>query len=907
MRYAIFSDIHANLVAWEAVLADMREQSPDMLVCLGDVVGYGPKPGEVLDRIREVTENIILGNHDAAAAGLLDYSCFREQARHAIEWTRDTLSDEALKFLASVPLAIDEEDLLFVHAEIPEPGRFHYINTTEDAAENFAASKHFVTFVGHTHHPKIFQRTSGGLVGELPDANRRLAPNVRYIVNVGSVGDPRNADDLTARYVIYDSETREVDFRSLPFDTEAYRAHLAATSLKAEPFFLQVADYLAGDARAAAPGASQALQADAPVGAAVAMTGQPVRLRAPKLSAGGIPAYRPGATQSARNSWLPMAAAIVLFAGSLAFILWRGMNRDAGDPPPVLAKTGQTGEHSDPPAVASGDGEDDFEYPDDDPDALDEEDDPRPGVATAQPEATPPRLDSGSANVAAVKPQPSPPREPAEPEPPAPPAPMGPTVAWWRMDPDSAGGPLIDTTGTHVLPAEVPGKQIDGLAPARLPGRGTPNKAALQLGVWTEENLSGAFELLPEESFTLEGWVLTDAPRRPIFLAGTRSGDAADKQGWHLDIRPPGGQIRFGQMGFYYDNGPGAVQAVSEDLKISDLKPHHFAVVWDHDASAGDGEMRLYVEGELAASCRVPRSGIAASQANPFRIGSPDNPARLALDEVRFSRVALGPHQFLRSALHTMEKKGAWKDAGNWKGGIAPSGTATAVIAAGVHATVNDIAAPFTGDLILMEKARLTLDKTNGGVLPKAPAKLVLHQGASIVVTCNSIAFGPIVLEGTASLWGGFSTLGHHTKRILGGPVSGPGQLVLEGSNNNEFRLAKTNTFAGGLVARVSKGRDLLVSAQAPGALGMGKVEIMAGASLRLAAEGATHEDFALHLNGARSGRAASKLIIDAENTVAELHIDGEKQAAGTWGAPDSSAEHQDARLTGKGVLVVKE
>ena len=168
MRYAIFSDIHANLRAWEQVLADIAEQRADVLVCLGDVVGYGPRPEEVLNAIRGVTDNFVMGNHDAAAAGAIETSYFNEHARGAIEWTIAALSEDAREFLASVPLAIEAENILFVHAEISEPGRFGYIEEVADAHENFAGSDHFVSFVGHTHYPCVFELSNDGSVVEHP-------------------------------------------------------------------------------------------------------------------------------------------------------------------------------------------------------------------------------------------------------------------------------------------------------------------------------------------------------------------------------------------------------------------------------------------------------------------------------------------------------------------------------------------------------------------------------------------------------------------------------------------------------------------------------------------------------------------------------------------------------------------
>ena len=142
--------------------------------------------------------------------------------------------------LASVPLAIEAGEIFFVHAEISEPGRFDYIDSVEMADQNFADNEHFVSFVGHTHLPKIFEKGNDGSVRELLDESCVLDLEKRYIINVGSVGEPRNPDDLRARYVIYDSEARQVDFRHVEFDIVAYREDLEATSLALRPYFLRV-------------------------------------------------------------------------------------------------------------------------------------------------------------------------------------------------------------------------------------------------------------------------------------------------------------------------------------------------------------------------------------------------------------------------------------------------------------------------------------------------------------------------------------------------------------------------------------------------------------------------------------------------------------------------------------------
>ena len=243
MRYAIFSDIHGNREAWDRVLEDIETMEVDVFICLGDVVGYGPLPEDVLKSIRRYTENFVLGNHDAAAAGLLDTSFFNEKARDVLEWTKQQLSPDSIEFLRTVPYTIEAENILFVHAEVTSPAKFGYIEEIEDAAENFESGKHFVTFVGHTHLPLLFELNKDGEVSKLPDDDCQLAKGNRYIVNVGSVGEPRHPEDIRARYVVYDSDTKDVFFRRVAFNPETYRAHLAATTLKTKPYFLRIIDH----------------------------------------------------------------------------------------------------------------------------------------------------------------------------------------------------------------------------------------------------------------------------------------------------------------------------------------------------------------------------------------------------------------------------------------------------------------------------------------------------------------------------------------------------------------------------------------------------------------------------------------------------------------------------------------
>ena len=243
MRFAIFSDIHANLQAWEAVLADIQSQGVDTLVCLGDVVGYGPMPGPVLESVYQHTDNFVLGNHDAVVGGRIDAATFNEHARYVIEWTAEQLGEEGAAFFAQVPLTLRGEKMLFTHGDAARPGHFDYVVKAEDARPSFQACKDEVLFFGHTHDPCVFACANNkGIIDKLPGSDVVLKKGRRYMVNPGSVGDPRCASDLRGSYCIFDDATRMLNFRKVEFDTEAYRADLAASGLEMNPYFLRVID-----------------------------------------------------------------------------------------------------------------------------------------------------------------------------------------------------------------------------------------------------------------------------------------------------------------------------------------------------------------------------------------------------------------------------------------------------------------------------------------------------------------------------------------------------------------------------------------------------------------------------------------------------------------------------------------
>jgi predicted phosphodiesterase len=223
MRLGIFSDIHANLEAFSAVLEAYRTESIDIYYCLGDTVGYGGSPNECADLVREVAKKTILGNHDAAVSGRMDYSYYYEAARHALDAHASMLSEKNMAWLKSLPYEEKLEDInvLLCHGSPVRLEEFEYIFAPEQARECLAIWDKIghITLIGHSHLCKVFALGAGGTVEELPAVDFDLAPDKKYIVSVGSVGQPRDFDNR-ASYTVYDSDKKRFEFKRIEYDIE---------------------------------------------------------------------------------------------------------------------------------------------------------------------------------------------------------------------------------------------------------------------------------------------------------------------------------------------------------------------------------------------------------------------------------------------------------------------------------------------------------------------------------------------------------------------------------------------------------------------------------------------------------------------------------------------------------------
>ena len=216
MLHAIVSDIHGNLEALEAVLADVAQHRPGSMVCLGDFVGYGASPNDCIDRLRPMIEHAVVGNHDLAACGRLKLTYFNANAAMAAQWTDAALTPDNRRYLQELPFAVKWRETLLVHASPAEPENWHYVLSPVEAQAEMEAYQETVCFIGHSHYPGTFDRLDGQ-VRYSRGTEIRIEKGHRYLVNVGAVGQPRDGDPRAA-YVLYDDAEHVIRHVRVDYD-----------------------------------------------------------------------------------------------------------------------------------------------------------------------------------------------------------------------------------------------------------------------------------------------------------------------------------------------------------------------------------------------------------------------------------------------------------------------------------------------------------------------------------------------------------------------------------------------------------------------------------------------------------------------------------------------------------------
>ena len=221
MKTAVISDIHGNLEALQAALERIDALQIDRTVCLGDIVGYGASPNECVELLRERKILSVVGNHDKAVTGELSIETFSIVAKLGVEWTRSVITKENEDFLRGLPYAEEIDDALFVHSSPDLPQFFRYLFTQDDAEGSFDAFNNRICFIGHTHRPVVFCEDS---------VSTQLISGKRFIVNVGSIGQPRDGDRRGC-FVIYDDELFSIEHVRVEYDIQSAAAKIINAGL----------------------------------------------------------------------------------------------------------------------------------------------------------------------------------------------------------------------------------------------------------------------------------------------------------------------------------------------------------------------------------------------------------------------------------------------------------------------------------------------------------------------------------------------------------------------------------------------------------------------------------------------------------------------------------------------------
>jgi len=235
MLIAILSDLHANREASAACLDHAATQGAELYAFLGDLVGYGADPAWTVDTVMGYAQRgalVVYGNHDQAVAQQASAQ-MNAVARQAVEWTRAQLSAEQLAFLAGLPLTVERDDCLFVHASAAHPAQWEYITDTQDAVRSMYATRCRITFCGHVHGPALYHMSPTGKVAAFAPAvgyGIPLGPQRRWLAIPGSVGQPRDGNPA-AGYALYDQYVGELTYHRVPYDHESAAKKILAAGL----------------------------------------------------------------------------------------------------------------------------------------------------------------------------------------------------------------------------------------------------------------------------------------------------------------------------------------------------------------------------------------------------------------------------------------------------------------------------------------------------------------------------------------------------------------------------------------------------------------------------------------------------------------------------------------------------
>lgn len=223
MRYLVFSDIHSNLEAWEKFIGNKRLKNIDKYLFLGDLVGYGPNPDEVITQFRQLPNvHLVRGNHDKVVSNLESSSLFNPAAAFSAEWSKLHISEENLDFLKEIPKgpALIDHFITICHGSTFDED--YYVFSMFEASESFKFMETSIGFFGHTHFPVVYYLRNNRIemVPLVENTKIKLDRNTRYLINPGSIGQPRDKNPASS-FIIFDSARREIQFIRFVYDVKS--------------------------------------------------------------------------------------------------------------------------------------------------------------------------------------------------------------------------------------------------------------------------------------------------------------------------------------------------------------------------------------------------------------------------------------------------------------------------------------------------------------------------------------------------------------------------------------------------------------------------------------------------------------------------------------------------------------
>lgn len=218
MRYGIISDIHSNLEALSEVLGILKKSSIDQYLCLGDIIDYGADPSPCVKLVKSLNPLVVVGNHEWALFHPEIIESFNKYAKKSILWTAEQISLSQKNYLTSLPLIKEMGDFILVHGSLDEPETFNYVFTLKDLELNFRLLKKKICFFGHSHIPGIYSYSQRQKrVEPLSSEMVKFEDEKKYLINVGSVGQPRDRNP-SASFAIYDTEEKTLWIKRCFYD-----------------------------------------------------------------------------------------------------------------------------------------------------------------------------------------------------------------------------------------------------------------------------------------------------------------------------------------------------------------------------------------------------------------------------------------------------------------------------------------------------------------------------------------------------------------------------------------------------------------------------------------------------------------------------------------------------------------